>query len=107
LFYKLTFLGFPFAGLQAYVAASAECFGGFCLLVGFSSRLMAIPVMITMATAYATAHGEAVLSLFSKPEHFIEQGLFLFLLTAILVFAFGPGMFSIDYLIQRFIFKKK
>lgn len=103
---SLASMGFPFAGVQAYMAATAECVGGFCLMVGFASRLMAIPVFITMATAYATAHREAVLSLFSNPQHFIEQAPFLFLLTALLVFAFGPGMISIDYLIQRFIFKK-
>lgn len=99
-------LGFPFAWLQAYAAALAECVGGFCLMIGFASRLMAIPVAITMMTAYATAHREALLVLFSDPQQFFKEAPFVFLLVAIVVFAFGPGKWSIDYLIQRFIFKK-
>lgn len=100
-------LGFPFAWLQAYIAAMAECVGGFCLLVGFASRLMAIPVAITMMVAYATAHRNALLGIFNEPKTFSEQAPFIFLLVALIVFAFGPGKWSIDYLIQRFIFKKQ
>jgi len=102
----LASLGFPLTYIQAYAAALSECSGGVCLMLGFASRLMAIPVIITMLVAYATAHRQSLLTLFSDPGLFIEQGPFLFLLTALLVFAFGPGKLSIDYLIQRLIFKK-
>lgn len=99
-------LGFPLPVMQAYIGATIECVGGLCLLLGFASRLMAIPVIVMMAIAYWTAHRESILALFSDPNQFIEQAPFLYLLTALIVFVFGPGKISIDYLIQRFIFKK-
>lgn len=36
-------LGIPLPGLNAWVAGWVECIGGLCLLLGFASRLMAIP----------------------------------------------------------------
>lgn len=102
----LTTLGIPLAHGMAYLVAWVESVGGLCLLVGFASRLVAIPVIINMCVAYATAHSDAVLTIFSKPDYFIEQSPFLFLLVALLVFAFGPGKLSIDYLIQCLLFKK-
>ena len=103
---NLSAMNFPFAYQQAYIAATIECVGGFCLMIGFASRLMAIPVIVTLLVAYATAHRTALISIFSKPQEFISQAPFLYILTALLVLAFGPGKLSIDYFIQRVIFKK-
>lgn len=94
-------LGIPWPGLNAWVAASTEFLGGFCLLAGFASRLMCIPLSITMIVAYLTADHEALVNIFKKPDDFTSATPFLFLLTALIVLAFGPGAFSIDRLLAR------
>lgn len=94
-------LGIPLPGLNAWVAASVECFGGLFLLVGFASRLTSIPLSITMIVAYLTADHEALKSIFSDTDKFTSATPFLFLLTALLVLAFGPGAFSVDGLLAK------
>lgn len=98
-------LGIPLPGLNAWAAASVECFGGLFLLAGFASRLTAIPLSVTMIVAYLTADNEALKSIFSDTDKFTSATPFLFLLTALLVLAFGPGAFSVDRILARTIFK--
>jgi putative oxidoreductase len=95
-------LGIPFPTLNAYLAGSTECFGGLCLLVGLGARLITIPLIFTMIVAYATAERDALLSIFSDPDKFTGADPFLFMLTAVIVFLFGPGVISIDYFLQKF-----
>lgn len=94
-------LNIPFPVLNAYLAASIECLGGLCLMLGFASRLVAIPLIVTMLVAYATAHSESVRHIFENPQAFVMQSPFNFLLTALIILAFGPGIFSVDALIKR------
>lgn len=94
-------LGLPMAKLNAIMAGTTECVGGILLLVGLGSRLISVPLATTMIVAYLTAHREAVTQLFSNPASFISADPFLFLLTALIVMAFGPGAFSLDTLITK------
>ena len=52
-----------------------------------------------MIVAYITADSEALKSIFSDTEKFTSATPFLFLLTSLLVLAFGPGAFSADRLL--------
>jgi len=94
-------LGIPFPMLNATVVATTECVGGLLLLIGLASRLAAIPLTITMIVAYLTAEREALQSIFSDPDKFLGAEPFQFLFATLLVLAFGPGVFSLDYLIKR------
>jgi len=94
-------LGIPFPTLNAYLSSSVECFGSLLLIVGFASRLTAIPVAVTMAVAYLTADLEAVTSIFSDPDKFVKADPFPYFICALIVLVFGPGRFSIDALIKR------
>lgn len=98
---ELNSLHIPFALGNAYLVAFVETIGGFCLAIGFLSRLFAIPLIINMSVAYSTAHVAAVYTIFAKPDLFIAQAPFNFLLTSLIVLAFGPGKFSIDYALMR------
>ncbi len=93
-------LNIPFAEANAYIAASIETGGGLLLMMGLASRLAAIPLAVVMCTAYVTAHRPALLNIFNDPDTFLSQPPFLFLLTCLIVFAFGPGKCSIDYCFQ-------
>jgi putative oxidoreductase len=96
-------LGIPFPAFNAYLAGSAECFGGLLLLVGLGCRVTTIPLIVTMIVAYITASPDAVKHIFSKPDDFVTADPFLFMLAAIIVFLFGPGPISLDGLIARII----
>jgi putative oxidoreductase len=95
-------LGLPLPQLNAILAGSTECVGGLLLLLGLGSRLISVPLIFTMIVAYATADKEAVAAVFSDPDKFTSAAPFLFLLACLLVFAFGPGKFSLD----AWLFKK-
>lgn len=99
-------LQMPIPVVSAYLAATVETVGGFMLFVGFLSRLATIPLIILLVVAYLTAHIESVKHIFEKPEGFIAESPFAFLLTCLIVFAFGPGLFSVDALIRRCCCKK-
>jgi putative oxidoreductase len=61
-----------------------------------------------MIVAYLTTEHEALSKLFndSDPSKFIAADPFWFLLTAIVILALGPGWFSIDALLKRFVFNR-
>lgn len=94
-------LGIPAPGVNAMMAGTTECAGGLLLALGLGSRLVAIPLIVTMIVAYGTAHADAVRGLFSDPDAFVTADPFPFLLASLIVLAFGPGALSIDALIAR------
>jgi len=94
-------LGLPLPKLQVILASSTECIGGFLLLIGLFSRLVSVPLIFTMGVAYLTAHRETVTGIFGDSDAFVTAPPFLFLLTAVIVFVFGPGKLSADALLRR------
>ena len=93
-------LGIPYPQINAYLAASTETIGGICLILGLFSRLVSIPLMFTMIVAYATAHHEVLVSIFTDSEAFIAQTPFTFLFASLIIFIFGPGKIALDYLLK-------
>lgn len=49
-------LGLPLPEVMAALATGAELFGGALLLIGLATRLMAIPLLVTMAVAAFSVH---------------------------------------------------
>jgi putative oxidoreductase len=96
-----TSLGIPFPALNACMAGATEMFGGALLLVGLGSRIIALPLLVTMVVAYMTAHKESVLGFFDEPSTFFSQEPFPFLATALLVLFTGAGRWSFDEALRR------
>jgi putative oxidoreductase len=95
-----TDLGIPFPVENAWLVGFTETFGGMFLALGLLSRLTAIPVFINMTVAYLTTEQKALHELLSfNTDDFFSAAPFLFWLTAIIVLVFGPGAYSLDYLI--------
>ena len=94
-------LHIPHPHLNAILAGSAECFGGLFLLLGLGSRVLTIPLIFTMCIAYVTAERESLNAIFSDPDKFVSAAPFEFMLCAIIVLVFGPGKFSLDWLIAK------
>lgn len=100
-------LHIPFPELNAYLAGGIECIGGLLLILGLFSRFAALPLIVVMLVAYATAHTSSLVNIFSNPAAFVGEGAFNYLLAALLVLAFGPGKISLDYLLCKLCFQKK
>lgn len=96
-------LSIPFSEAMVYAVGSIEFVGGICLLIGFASRLVAIPVAVVMLFALLLGHQEAMMELFSKPEGILVQSPFTYLLVCLIIFAFGPGSVSIDWLLEKLL----
>jgi putative oxidoreductase len=83
------------------MVSSLECFGGLFLIIGLAARPLALAIVISMTVAYLTADFEAVSNIFSDPDKFVKADPFPYLLTALIVLVFGPGLFSIDAILKR------
>ncbi len=100
-------LHIPMPKVNAIMAGSTECFGGLLLLLGLGSRIATVPLIFTMIIAYVTADSDKIKGIFSNPDAFVTAAPFLFMLTAIIVLIFGPGVFSLDAIIARVRGQKK
>jgi putative oxidoreductase len=96
-------LQIPAPTVNAYFVSSLECFGGLLLMVGLASRPLALMVAVSMSVAYLTTEQEALMTFFSNSDKFVKADPFPYLLTALIVLAFGPGLFSIDALLKRWV----
>jgi len=96
-----TDLGIPAPALNAYFVSALELGGGILLILGFGSRLIALPLVIDMLVAYVTADREALFSIFSSPEKFTGASPYTFLMASLIVLIFGPGRLSLDALLAR------
>jgi putative oxidoreductase len=94
-------LHIPFPHFNAFLASATECIGGLLLLAGLGSRLIALPLMFTMIVAYLTAEIDTVKHIFSNPDKFVTADPFLYLLASAIILVFGPGVFSIDWILSR------
>ena len=96
-------LGIPLPRVNAYLVGALECYGSILLMVGLASRPIALMVFVSMSVAYLAGDFEALTSIFSDPDKFVKADPFPFLLAALVVFVFGPGLFSIDALLKRWL----
>ena len=92
---------------NAWIVAIMECFGGLLLIAGLGSRLVALALAFDMVIAYVTADSDALKSIFSDSDKFVQAAPFPFLLMTLIVLAFGAGAFSIDWLIGQKCCRKK
>jgi putative oxidoreductase len=90
-------IGIPFPTLNAYLATGTEALGAVLLLLGFKTRLISIPLMITMIVAIVTVHlkhgFEAGNNGFEIPLYY------LIMLFTLLIY--GSGKYSLDYFLNK------
>jgi len=94
-------LGLPAPGPTAVFVSILELVGGALLALGLGSRLIALLLTGNMTVAYITGDREALLSIFSDPDKFSAAAPFTYLMASLIILIFGPGRFSLDYLIGR------
>jgi putative oxidoreductase len=94
--------GIPHPHANVYISGTTEMVGGALLMLGLASRLICVPLIVNFIVAYLTASRGTVQGFFhNDPANFIDDAAFPFLITAILVLAFGPGKISVDAWLKR------
>ena len=99
-------LNIPLPGANAWLVAIMECFGGLLLMVGAGSRLVAFALAFDMVIAYLTADSDAVKSIFSDSDKFVQAAPFPFLFMTLVVLVFGAGVFSVDWVLRKILSRK-
>lgn len=89
-------IGIPAPYFNAYLAAGTEALGVVLLMLGLGTRLISIPLMITMVVAIITVH---FANGFEAGENGYEIPLY-YLLMLFTLLIFGPGKASLDQLIR-------
>jgi putative oxidoreductase len=100
-----TSLNIPAPGATATFVATFEFVGGILLFIGLGSRLVGLMLATDMTVAYITADREAFFSFFHDPNKFAAADPFVFLIAGLIILIFGPGLFSLDTLLERRIIK--
>jgi len=98
---NFTRMGVPAPAFNAHFVGGVECLGGILLILGLASRLISVPLIINMFTAFFIADREALKSIFSEPDKFYGAAPYTFLFACVIVLIFGPGLFSLDTLIAK------
>lgn len=84
-------LHLPFPYLNAVLATGAEALGVVSLILGFKTRIMSLPLMVTMLVAITMVHWGN----FAAKANGFEIPLYYFIMLFVLL-SHGPGKFSID-----------
>lgn len=98
-------LDVPSPFLHSFEIGLLELIGGSLLIIGFASRLIAIPLIFLMISALSMSHAEYFtnLKMITDPRLFAIEQPYPFLFTSLIVFLFGPGRISIDAWIKRWV----
>ena len=90
-------INIPFPLLNAYLAAGTEIAGVVLLTLGFFTRLISIPLMVTMVVAILTVH---LVNGFNSSDNGFEIPLY-YLLMLFTLTIFGAGKLSLDNLVFK------
>jgi putative oxidoreductase len=96
-----TSLGIPMPHLNAVCVSSLEVVGGILLALGLGSRFISLLLAGDMFVAYLTAEKDALHSIFSDPGKFYTADSYTFLFAALIILILGPGLFSLDALLEK------
>jgi putative oxidoreductase len=100
-------LNIPAPHANAILSGVTELAGGALWMLGLGARVISLPLLINFCVAYLTASRDKVLQLFTQdPSNFIDDTAFPFLVTSLLMIAFGAGAISIDALIKRWMARR-
>ena len=113
-------MGIPLPTLNAYMAAGTEMAGVVLLTLGVFSRLISIPLLVTMLVAFVTVHGANGFNVISETMQWTDayvngdmiEGSIVFLqngyenilyysLMLFVIVTHGPGALSIDHFILK------
>ena len=90
-------INIPMPALNAYLATGTEALGVVLLILGLGTRLISIPLIITMIVAILTVH---LSNGFEAGNNGFEIPLYYMIMLITLVI-YGGGKFSVDHLLNK------
>src|SRR5262245_3053876 len=99
-------LGIPLPTVNAVVSGTGELVGGLFLLAGLASRAAALVLVVNMTVALMTAHTGDAGAVLTEPARLMTSPPFTHLLISLIVLLFGPGLVSLDALVQRLLARR-
>ncbi|HEY8073241.1 MAG TPA: DoxX family protein [Labilithrix sp.] len=96
-------LGIPMPGLNAVVVGYTELLGGTALVLGVLTRLAAIPLIVSMVVAIATAKKDELGKSEGVSKLFTLFGFdeWTYLLVMVMIVILGPGRYAIDSILAK------
>ncbi len=96
-------LSLPAPGMAALMVALVELIGGALFLFGLASRLTSLVLFANMTMAYLSVPDDRVnfFHILSKPDDFYGASPYTYWFAALIILIFGPGLFSVDWIIGR------
>ena len=96
-------LSLPAPGLAALMVALVELIGGILFAFGIASRLTALVLFVNMTMAYLSVPDDRTnfFHILSKPDDFYGASPYTYWFAALLILILGPGLFAVDWLLQR------
>lgn len=92
-----TDMGMPMPALNAYLATATESLGVLFLILGFSTRIISVPLIVVMIVAIKTVH---LANGFESGNNGFEIPLY-YILMLFTLFIYGSGKYSLDYLFNK------
>lgn len=102
----------PMPKVNVLISGMTELVGGICLVVGFLTRLIAIPFSINFIVAILSAnladptYRDWILHFWKHQDVILKDTAFPFLFVGLLMLFFGPGCISIDGLLREKFFPR-
>lgn len=97
----------PLPEVSVYLSATTELLGGSLLILGLFARIVSVPLCFNFCVAYASASWPDLMTTLHQKgigdafDAFVNDTAFPFLVTSLLILAFGPGRIALDALIFR------
>jgi putative oxidoreductase len=99
-------LHIPMPRASAIISGWTEFLGGIFLMAGLASRLISIPLTFNFAVAIITA-SDNVKHIFGQDfSKIVDDTAFPFMIASLVILTFGPGIFSIDAILKKTVFKQ-
>jgi putative oxidoreductase len=94
-------LNLPQPHFTAIFVSLVEFVGGILFALGLGSRMISLVLLVNMTMAYWTADHEAFVMILSNPGKFYAADPYTFWFASLIVLIFGPGVFTVDWLLAR------
>ena len=94
--------------MTALTVALIEFVGGILFAAGVASRLVSLVLFVNMTVAYLSVPDDRLnfFHILSKPDDFYGASPYTYWFAALIILIFGPGLFSVDWILSRWLAPK-
>jgi putative oxidoreductase len=100
-------LNLPMPAQTALAVSLLEFVGGILFAAGIGTRVISLALFVNMTVAFWTAEKDAFVGVLSNPDKFQGADAYNYWFSALIILAFGPGVFAVDWIIGRWLGAKR